>query len=306
MKNIRKHIGRLVFLSGLILATKVSATLLPVPYYAQRIFTNAAGQDISQWCWDACSEMVLNTPLSASYPGTLYSQDTIAAFGAEGSNYWNWIFGSTPRATNATSGAVQPALNGIDVILKNFGPLNSTKYYRALTSAELQTEINAGRPAIARLGWCNTATGAYVNNGGGHFVVLYGFDGTIVDINDPWPDTGPTMQAYSTFSPAAGSVYAGNHSRFLWSHTLTLGASLDVCFLIDSTGSMGGTIANVKSALINISSNIFALFPDARIAVKDFKDHTSPTVGVDFRIRGLEVDGKMIRIHVWDTASQDK
>ncbi len=270
MKTITKQIGRLALVAGLMFAKQAPAAVLPVPYYAQRSFYAAADtnhlHNISDWCWDASSEMVLNTPLSASYPGTFFDQDTIAAYGSQGSNHWNYLYGSAARYTD-TAGVTHPALKGIDMILKNFGSLSTKRFTRALTSAELQTEIDAGRPAVARIGW-----GAGGVGGGGHFVVLYGFDGTVIDINDPWPDTGPNMQVYSSWSSTSvTNKYHG--SLFQWTHTLTLGASLDVCFLIDTTGSMGSTIASVKAALINITSNIFALFPDARIAVKDFKDN---------------------------------
>jgi hypothetical protein len=97
MKIIYKNIGKLVLLTCLIITQQASATILPVPYYAQRSFFDAASNNVSDWCWNACSEMVLNTPLSASYPGTFYSQDTIAAYGSQGSNYWNWIQGSSPH-----------------------------------------------------------------------------------------------------------------------------------------------------------------------------------------------------------------
>jgi hypothetical protein len=280
MTTLYTNIGRLTFLMCFIIAQQASATLLSVPYYAQRSFF-AAGDtnhlhNLSQWCWNASSEMVLDTPLSASYPGTFFDQDTIAAYGSQSSNYWNYIFGSAARSTNSITGVVQPALNGIDLILKNFGSLGSVANYRALTSAELQTEIDSSRPCIARIGWCNNAAGIpYTNNAGGHFVVLYGFDGTIIDINDPWPDNGPVMQTYASFanSSITGAVYTANSGRFEWTHTLTLGASLDVVFLIDTTGSMGGSIGSIQAAAISITTNIFAHFPEARIAVRDFKDN---------------------------------
>jgi len=271
MKKIHKNIGRLALIAGLIFAKQASAAVLPVPYYAQRSFFAADDtnhlHNISDWCWDASSEMVLNTPLSASYAGMFFDQDAIAAYGSEGSNHWNYLYGSAARYTDG-AGVIHPNLKGIDMILKNFGQLNTKKFTRSLTKDELQTEIDAGRPAVARLGW-----GANGAGGGGHFVVLYGFDGTTVDINDPWPDTGPVIQTYTSFSSTSATAKYQGTSLFRWTHTLTLGASLDVCFLIDTTGSMGSTISSVKAALVNITSNIFALFPEARIAVKDFKDN---------------------------------
>ena len=37
-----------------------------------------------------------------------------------------------------------------------------------------------------------------------------------------------------------------------------------------------------------------------------FTDNFMPTIGVDFKIRTIEVDGKTIKLQIWDTAGQER
>ena len=43
-----------------------------------------------------------------------------------------------------------------------------------------------------------------------------------------------------------------------------------------------------------------------RFADDVFHENFMPTIGVDFKIRTIEVDGKTIKLQIWDTAGQDR
>ena len=43
-----------------------------------------------------------------------------------------------------------------------------------------------------------------------------------------------------------------------------------------------------------------------RFADDVFSDNFMPTIGVDFKIRTVEVDGKTIKLQIWDTAGQER
>jgi hypothetical protein len=64
------------------------------------------------------------------------------------------------------------------------------------------------------------------------------------------------------------------------------GPRMDIVFVIDSTGSMGGEIENVKSEVTGMTKEILAgkPRPDVRFGVVDYRDK-----GDDFRTRNLEL-----------------
>jgi hypothetical protein len=73
------------------------------------------------------------------------------------------------------------------------GHLASPPTSGSASFAYVQGEVNGGRPVGVRIGWFG---------GGGHFVVLKGYDdsGTnqLVDVEDPW--YGPSLVDYTAFA----------------------------------------------------------------------------------------------------------
>ena len=43
-----------------------------------------------------------------------------------------------------------------------------------------------------------------------------------------------------------------------------------------------------------------------RFADKTFKEQYIYTIGVDFKVRTLEVNGKRVKLQIWDTAGQER
>ena len=43
-----------------------------------------------------------------------------------------------------------------------------------------------------------------------------------------------------------------------------------------------------------------------RFAENMFSDNYISTIGVDFKIRKMELDGKSVKLQIWDTAGQDR
>ena len=43
-----------------------------------------------------------------------------------------------------------------------------------------------------------------------------------------------------------------------------------------------------------------------RFADNEFVSTFMPTIGVDFKIKSINVDGKIIKLQIWDTAGQER
>jgi Papain-like cysteine protease AvrRpt2 len=146
-------------------------------------------QQQTNWCWSACA-----TSASLFYdPSSTWAQCTLvtAELGAGGC------------CQNGSSAACnQPYY--LDRALTRTG--NLARFVGGRVGLDkLRTEINAGRPVAARVGW---------SGGGGHFVVLTGYRWTggraVVDVRDPW--SGSTTIPLDEFA----SSYKGSGT---WTHT---------------------------------------------------------------------------------------
>ena len=144
-------------------------------------------QQQTQWCWAAVSISVNRFYRSAS--GWTQCKVVDKALGQQSccSN------GGTPRCN-------QPWY--LDRALNIVANLRSWKAGKA-TFAKVQAEVNACQPLCLRIGW---------NGGGGHFVAVYGYSGSSLNVADPW--YGNSVQSYSTFPGSYNGGGAWTHDYY--------------------------------------------------------------------------------------------
>lgn len=129
-------------------------------------------QSQTQWCWAAVSVSICGF----YQPTTGWTQCVLV----------NKALRQTTCCVNGGSSQCnQPWYLG--TALRIVGNLRGSASGRA-TLVSVQSEINGGRPLCLRIGW---------NAGGGHFVAIYGYAGSNINIGDPW--WGYTVQAYRDF-----------------------------------------------------------------------------------------------------------
>jgi hypothetical protein len=144
-------------------------------------------QQQTQWCWAAVSVAV-----------NLYYHPTS---GRTQCAVVNTALNQTTCCQNgSTAQCNQPWF--LDQALQIVGNLNAFTGGKA-TLNTVQTEVNNCRPICMRIGW--TA-------GGGHFVTVFGYSGTNINIADPW--YGTSVVNHTTFP-------AGYNGGGTWTHSYT-------------------------------------------------------------------------------------
>lgn len=134
-------------------------------------------QEHSEWCWAGSSQMVLG------FFGVNPTQCAEANYSlginyACGNTNFNWNSNAnSPNSTNAVSS-----------ILNAWG-VNASVFNGYFYSSTVQTHINNSKPFIILWQW---------TGGGGHFVVVKGYSGSYLYINDPWPGNGSYTRTYSS------------------------------------------------------------------------------------------------------------
>jgi hypothetical protein len=265
-----------------ILAVLVVMASLLAPVYAGTLAVPLIGQEEPNWCWDASSNMILQ------YYGFTHTQTEVAAWAVGGYNVGNHLSGTTVGPLAVSDSNATYNRKGCGLVLTEFGPVDSSFLARALTMDEVSEEIDGHRPAMLAIRWIKAGV-----DKGGHAIVLRGYDesvGEMIFLNDPWPSDNNVFGAgtpgtayevaYDDMFTAAGtyngaSAVIGNR----WAQTLKTGRSLDLCFLIDTTGSMGDDIDSVKSASVNLVNYLVANYKDLRIAVVDYRDYPESPYG---------------------------
>ncbi len=191
-----------------IIAISIFAIFMLQNAHAQSgVYVPAYKQQLSNWCWAACSQMV-----HKAYKG--YRSQCI--FVAQSRNLENWY---NPDCNNLSSSTKSPCHSyyrhwfnspqalysckgSVWTILNSYG-IPSYRYGRALTQNELTWVTHLRKVNIARWGWWG---------GGGHFVVVNQYKWGHVGFNNPL--SGRNIWWYSTFKSANG--------KGRWTHTLSM------------------------------------------------------------------------------------
>jgi len=212
----------------------------------------------SNWCWDACSQMLLGTA------GFAQTQDAIADNAFSGANAGH--FYNLPNWMDNKVYTISPGLTvkAIGKIINDLGSIKSAVTGQ-ISAAQILGEVDANFPMVFRIGWYPTPG---VRNGG-HFISNYGIgaDMDTLSLADPWPSNAPLNAAFS-LSTLISTGYPPNGT---WEATL-VNTPLDLLILVDTTGSMTDSLDSVESAVSDIIDEVAADFPDFRVALADFKD----------------------------------
>lgn len=169
---------------------------------AQRLLdVQTTQQEQDQWCWAATSQCLM------AYFNNNFSQCEIAEYArtritwgdfgevnccsdpSQGCNYWNYMYGADGSILD---------------ILEYFAGIVTTPYDDNFTYEQVVEQIDADRPFIFRFGW---------TGGGGHFLVMHGYNDGYVNYMDPWFGEGKKIALFDW-------VVSGDGHE--WTHTLPI------------------------------------------------------------------------------------
>lgn len=186
-------------LCGLAIST-AAALYSPVAAHAQQIDVPLVTQEHSEWCWAADANAVL------SYRGISSTQCGID----------NWVNSIQYACENApfdwSNQANSPnsiaGTTGISGIVWSLGRRNSRYYDAPLAFSGVRTAIDQGDPVVILWSWYG---------GGGHFVVIDGYDDqqSALYFMNPWPGEGAGYADYSWMVRGTGTM--GTHA---WAQSL--------------------------------------------------------------------------------------
>ncbi|HQW13135.1 MAG TPA: T9SS type A sorting domain-containing protein [Saprospiraceae bacterium] len=195
-----------------------------VPSNAQVLNVTNAEQQYDQWCWAGCSKTILdyygfNTVQQCDIAEFVRTTATFHDFGdvaccisaRQGCNYWNYNWGY--------AGSIQD-------ILIHFGNLQNSGLGRALTLAEVSTEIQKNKLFVIRWGW---------STGGGHFVVGHGVNGNNIYYMNPWFGEGLHIGTYDYMVSGKDSPGAATHT---WTSTNKIKSNVLAAFEPEQANTM--------------------------------------------------------------------
>lgn len=163
-------------------------------------------QEHSEWCWAASSASIL------TWLGTpVRSCDVVNAVRNITYACGNTTFAWADAAANGPIEALYGPAPSVSALMGNYGH-PGTGRASALTFAQVQAEINAGRPFFVNWAW---------STGGAHILAGVGWDTTSGEeemiIMDPWPNEGIKLVSYAW--AVSGSDTGATHT---WKWSLTV------------------------------------------------------------------------------------
>ncbi|HTI16501.1 MAG TPA: C39 family peptidase [Trinickia sp.] len=184
---IRVLIGAFVFALALSLPLRTNAASFKLNFPVVQ-------QEHSNWCWDADAVAVLAyRGVSAQQCAVANWVDSVNYACATNPFYWN---------DSVNSGNYLAGTTGIAGIVWSWGRRNSTYYSQPISYSTARSAIQSGYPVVILWTW---------SSGGGHFVVLDGYDdnGSMLYFMNPWPGEGAGYGDYGWIRNGTGDM--GTH-----------------------------------------------------------------------------------------------
>ncbi|MGC4118361.1 MAG: papain-like cysteine protease family protein [Myxococcales bacterium] len=204
--------SRLPFLRCLPLVAAASVASMPLRALAAPVVIDVpeVTQEHDQWCWAGTSQSTL------AHFGVQQEQCAIAEYTRTHTNATDVNLGSAECCADWTQGCNSQNYfwyfgGSIADILVHFAGLTNFTFDRPLSLDEVQNSLDVGRLALVRWVW---------TNGGGHFLLIHGYDGTLTYYMDPWQGEGLKLAEYDWM------ISGGGHS---WATSLTTGRPAATC-----------------------------------------------------------------------------
>ncbi|MCK5413244.1 MAG: C39 family peptidase [Candidatus Pacebacteria bacterium] len=185
----------------------------------------------------------------------------------------DWLFekyGSS-QAINGYSGSNTNTVI-LETLAKEYGGFSDSYKASGWTIEKVKQEIDAGHPVIVAV------TGAPLGQSyDGHFLVVKGYTDTGIITNDPGRTNGVITYSNKQFLNAMSSQ--GGAVVVVIDEPSPTSPKLDLIILIDTTGSMGGEINQVKVSANEIVEALDSTGFDYRVAVADYRDYPESPYG---------------------------
>ncbi|BDU71824.1 C39 family peptidase [Mesoterricola silvestris] len=166
-------------------------------------------QEHSEWCWAASSASILTCLGTPVQPCEVVNQVRNITYACG-----NPTFAWADTTANGPIEALYGPAPSVSTLMGHYGH-PGTGRASALTFAQAQAEIDAGRPFFVNWAW---------SSGGGHILAGMGWDTSAGEeeliLMDPWPNEGIKVVSYAW--AVSGADPGGGGGTHTWKWTLTV------------------------------------------------------------------------------------